>query len=68
MQLGEILVRRHYITATQLKTAINIQKSQNVHQRLGRILLSLHFLKDEYVLVRALKEQYWRSQNKWIIN
>ena len=68
MQLGEILVRRHYITSAQLKTAINIQKTQKVHRRLGRILLSLHFLKDEYTLIRALKEQYWRSQNKWIID
>ncbi|MEM9220464.1 MAG: hypothetical protein AAGD25_39850 [Cyanobacteria bacterium P01_F01_bin.150] len=68
MQLGEILVRRHYITTTQLEKAISVQMSQEVHRRLGRLLLSLNFLKDEYALVRARKEQYWRSQNKWIID
>lgn len=66
MKIGEILLNRKQITIDQLEQAMEIQRT--TRQLLGKILIDCHFLSNEDVLERSLQEQYWRSQQKWIIN
>jgi hypothetical protein len=62
--LGQILLRKRYITPTQLETAIAQQK--NCSLKLGELLIQQGFLHSSQ-LEEALKEQNWRQKDFWVI-
>ena len=62
--LGQILLRKRYITPTQLETAISQQK--NCSLKLGELLIQQGFLHSSQ-LEEALKEQNWRQKGFWVI-
>jgi len=62
--LGQILLRKRYITPTQLETAIAQQK--NCSFKLGELLIQQGFLQSSQ-LEEALKEQNWRQKGFWVI-
>jgi hypothetical protein len=64
MLLGEILVRRKFISFQQLEKGLIEQKTKQ--QKLGAILLNLGFISYDELKV-SLKEQYWRTNGYWVI-
>ena len=62
--LGQILLRKRYITPTQLETAIAQQR--NCSLKLGELLIQQGFLHSSQ-LEEALKEQTWRQKGFWVI-
>lgn len=65
MKLGEILLHRKLISASQLEQALNLQYS--FPQKLGELLVSKGWIQPED-LNQALKEQYWRQKGYWVID
>ncbi|OZH52681.1 hypothetical protein AFK68_22760 [Hydrocoleum sp. CS-953] len=65
MKMGEILLRRQFISQNQLKEAINIQTS--LHLKLGELLVFQGWIQPQNI-EEALKEQYWRENGDWIID
>ncbi len=65
MKLGEILLHRKLISASQLEQALNLQCS--FHQKLGELLVSKGWIQPEDLNL-ALKEQYWRQKGYWVID
>ncbi len=55
VKVGEILSKDGYITSTQLKHALDLQK--NNHERLGSILLKLGYI-EESTIVNVLSRRY----------
>jgi hypothetical protein len=62
--LGQILLRKRYITPTQLETALAHQK--NCPLKLGELLIQQGFLHSSQ-LEEALREQTWRQKGLWVI-
>jgi len=62
--LGQILLRKRYITPTQLEIAISQQK--NCSLKLGELLIQQGFLHSSQ-LEESLKEQNWRQKGFWVI-
>ena len=62
--LGQILLRKRYITPTQLENAISQQK--NCSLKLGELLIQQGFLHSSQ-LEEALQEQTWRQKGLWVI-
>jgi len=62
--LGQILLRKRYITTHQLETALAQQK--NCSLKLGQLLLQQGKLQSSQ-LEEALKEQTWRQKGLWVI-
>lgn len=62
--LGQILLRKRYITPTQLETVIAQQK--NCSLKLGELLIQQGFLHPDQ-LEDALREQTWRQKGFWVI-
>jgi len=62
--LGQILLRKRYITLTQLEIAIAQQR--NCSLKLGELLIQQGFLHPSQ-LEEALKEQTWRQKGLWVI-
>jgi hypothetical protein len=62
--LGQILLRKRYITPHQLETALTQQK--NCSLKLGELLIQQGFLHSSQ-LEEALREQTWRQKGLWVI-
>ena len=54
LKLGDLLVNTGYVTAEQLKNALNYQKEHG--GKLGDVLIELKYI-DESGLIKALSEQ-----------
>lgn len=65
MQLGQILLKKKWISAEQLEAAIQQQASKP--HRLGDVLIEQGVIIHEQ-LDHALKEQYWRNNGFWVID
>jgi hypothetical protein len=70
-KLGWILIRNHWVSASQLQTALNQQSHANSHispaqPKLGELLLQAALI-SETQLQQALREQYWRRHGYWVI-
>ncbi|MGL5033036.1 MAG: hypothetical protein ACRC6M_04450 [Microcystaceae cyanobacterium] len=63
-RLGQILLRKHYVSSPQLEMAIALQKACSL--RLGELLIQQGFL-HPHQLEEALNEQKWRNQGFWVI-
>jgi len=57
-QLGQLLLRRKAITATQLAEALQLQQRSSQGLPLGQALITLGYL-DEHTLQRTLRQQRW---------
>lgn len=65
MLLGQILLKKKWISFNQLEVTVNQQEKTN--HRLGELLLQQGFIAQEQ-LEQALKEQYWRRNGYWVID
>jgi hypothetical protein len=65
MLLGQILVKKKWISPNQLEQAIDQQSVKS--QKLGEMLLQDGLIANEQ-LEQALKEQYWRKNGFWVID
>jgi hypothetical protein len=65
MLLGQILLRKRWISQNQLERTINQQDFNN--RRLGELLVQQGFIGREQ-LEQALQEQYWRRNGFWVID
>ena len=65
MKLGEILLYKKLISASQLEQALNLQCL--FPQKLGELLVSKGWIQPEDLNL-ALKEQYWRQNGYWVID
>ncbi|GFE68738.1 hypothetical protein [Chroococcus sp. FPU101] len=65
MLLGQILLKKRWVSLNQLETTVNQQKDSN--HKLGELLLQQGFIAQEQ-LEQALKEQYWRRNGYWVID
>lgn len=65
MLLGQILLKKKWISFNQLETTVNQQEKSE--GRLGELLLQQGFIAQEQ-LEQALKEQYWRRNGYWVID
>lgn len=64
IRLGKILLRKGFITPSQLENALQAQQERPF--RLGELLLQQGWLTEEQ-LKQALQEQYWRKEGFWVI-
>ncbi|NJO80717.1 MAG: hypothetical protein HC827_20925 [Cyanobacteria bacterium RM1_2_2] len=66
--MGWILIRKRWISASQLQTSLLHQLHQQpwCSQKLGELLIEQALL-SEAQLKDALQEQYWRRQGYWVI-
>lgn len=64
MQLGQILINKHWIAPQQLEQAIELQAVY--HLKLGEVLIQQGLLAPSQ-LEDALKEQNWRRTGFWVI-
>lgn len=62
--LGQILLRKYYITPTQLEAALARQKKCSL--KLGELLIQQGQLHPTQ-LEEALQEQTWRQKGLWVI-
>lgn len=71
-KLGWILIRKHWVSASQLQTALSQQSdaTSQIHPeaqpKLGELLLQAALI-SETQLQQALREQYWRRHGYWVI-
>lgn len=65
MLLGQILLKKQWISPNQLERTINRQGKGDC--RLGEILIQQGIIGQEQ-LEQALKEQYWRRNGYWVID
>lgn len=63
-KLGQILLRKRWITSQQLEEAISLQAYY--HLRLGELLIRQGILGPPQ-LEEALQEQMWRKKGFWVI-
>jgi len=64
MKLGEILLRKQFISYQQLEQVLLLQ--QETKKKLGELLLEKGLICQEKLDI-ALKEQYWRKNDFWVI-
>lgn len=67
MLLGEILLRKKWISSLQLEEILGEQGQRGDRRPLGELLLEKGWLQEEQ-LQQALKEQYWRRNGYWLID
>lgn len=65
MRLGEILLRRQWISVDQLRSALQRQH-ENPHRRLGELLIEQGLLTLPQ-LEAAIQEQHWRRNGFWFL-
>jgi hypothetical protein len=65
MQLGQILLKKRWISPGQLEEALNIQSVKQC--RLGELLIQKGAIMNEQ-LDFALQEQHWRRKGFWVID
>ena len=65
MKLGQILLRKQWISAAELAQAVT--KQRLTEQRLGEVLVEAGLISTEKLNI-ALKEQYWRNNGFWVIS
>lgn len=65
MQLGQILVKKKWISLNQLERTINLQSLEQ--RKLGELLIKQGYIVNEQ-LDLALQEQYWRKNGFWVID
>ncbi|PSF38915.1 hypothetical protein C7H19_02345 [Aphanothece hegewaldii CCALA 016] len=65
MLLGQILLRKQWISPNQLERTVYQQ--QKSPRKLGEIMLQEGFIAEDQ-LEQALKEQYWRRNGYWVID
>jgi hypothetical protein len=65
MKLGQILLRKQWISPAQLSQALTKQRLTN--QRLGEVLVEEGLISPQQLNI-ALKEQYWRHNGFWVIS
>ena len=65
MKLGQILLRKQWLSAAELSQAVTKQHSTN--QRLGEVLVEAGLISPQQLTI-ALKEQYWRNNGFWVIS
>lgn len=65
MQLGQILLKKKWISSGQLEEALNLQSSKSC--KLGEVLLQKGVIMNEQ-LDFALQEQHWRRKGFWVID
>ena len=65
MPVGQILLRKRWLTSQQLATALELQSSYRL--LLGEVLLRCGYVKSHQI-EKALQEQKWRGQGFWVIN
>jgi hypothetical protein len=67
MQLGQILLRKNWISSEHLETVLQLQAQSQVPIRLGELLVQQGFLTSSQ-LAEALLEQHWRKSGFWVIS
>lgn len=65
MKLGEILLRKHLVESSQIKSALIKQQSSSY--KIGELLIQQNLISQQD-LEEALKEQYWRRNGFWVID
>lgn len=65
MLLGQILLRKKWISPNQLERTV--QQQEQSARKLGELLLQAGFIEQEQ-LEQALQEQYWRRNGYWVID
>ena len=65
MKLGEILLRKQWISAAELSQAVTQQRLTK--KMLGEVLVEAGLIESQQ-LNMALKEQYWRNNGFWVIS
>ena len=65
MKLGQILLRKQWISAAELSQAVTKQRLTN--QRLGEVLVEAGLISSQQLNI-ALKDQYWRNNGFWVIS
>ncbi len=65
MKLGQILLKRRWISPIDLENAIDLQTSHR--QKLGELLIGRGVIANDQ-LEQALQEQYWRKNGFWVID
>ncbi len=65
MKLGQILLRKQWLSAAELSQAVTKQRLTN--QRLGEVLVEAGLIEPQQLNI-ALKEQYWRNNGFWVIS
>ena len=65
MQLGQILIRKKWVSPPQLEEVIERQTQKR--RKLGELMVDRGLI-DEKQLEQALREQYWRRNGFWVID
>lgn len=63
--VGEMLVRKGWISQTELEQALAEQLSSN--KKLGEILIERNLIPQE-ILEKIIEKQYWQKNGFWLIS